>query len=134
MDANAVTPPEGGGTGRQAASPFGSAEGSRELRHEAKHMIEVKFGQIEAGEHRIQTFNDWLEKLPDELALSRAAATNIEHFLASLSPLVPTDLEESYDPPRKTLTDEHAQARHGQGFASLTATHDRILVLERPVP
>ena len=60
-------------------------------------------------------------KLPDDLAVSLAATTHIEHFLASLSPLVPSDLEDSYDPPRKTLTDEHAAAEQGAGFASLTA-------------
>ena len=65
--------------------------------------------------------------------MSLAATTHIEHFLASLSPLVPTDLEDSYDPPRKTLTDEHAAVNNGVGFASLTAAQDRMLVVERPV-
>ena len=104
-----------------------------EAAREAKNQIEQKFGQTQAAEHHIQSFNDWLEKLPDDLAASLAATTHIEHFLASLSPLVPSDLEDSYDPPRKTLTDEHAAAEQGAGFASLTATQDRLLVIERPV-
>ena len=93
----------------------------------------MKFGQTQAGEHHIQAFNDWLEKLPDTLVVSLATATHIEHFLALLSPLVPSDLEDSYDPPRKTLTDEHAAERQGAGFASLALAQARMLVLERPV-
>ena len=139
LNAGAAVPAESGGAGRQAATledfsvwfcrRFARVEAARE----AKNQIEVKFGQTQAGEHHIQAFNNWLEKLPDQLAVSLAATTHIEHFLASLSPLVPSDLEDSYDPPRKTLTDEHAAAKQGAGFASLTATQDRLLVLERPV-
>ena len=65
--------------------------------------------------------------------MSLAATTHITHFRASLSSLVPSDLEDPYDPPRKTLTDEHAAAEQGAGFATLTVAHDRLLVLERPV-
>ena len=121
-------PAESGGARRRAATlkdfsiwfcrRFARVEAARE----AKSQIETKFGQTQAGEHHIQAFNDWLEKLPDELAVPLAAATHIEHFLASLSPLAPSDLEDSYDPPRKTLTDEHAAENHGAGFASLTET------------
>ena len=85
-------PAESGGAGRQAAilkdfsvwfcRRFARVEAARE----AKNQIEVRFGQTQAGEHHIQAFNDWLEKLPDDLALSLAATTHIEHFLASLSP------------------------------------------------
>ena len=108
-----------GGAARQAATlvdfsrwfcrRFARVEAARE----AKSQIEQKFGQTQAAEHHIQSFNDWLEKLPAELAASLAATTHIEHFLSSLSPLVPPDLEDSYDPPRKTLTDEHAAAEPG---------------------
>ena len=139
LNAGDPVPPESGGIRRQAATleqfsawfcrRFARVEAARE----AKSQIEQKFGQTQAGEHHIQSFNDWLEKLPDDLAASLAATTHIEHFLASLSPLVPSDLEDSYDPPRKTLTDEHAAAEQGAGFASLTATQDRLLVIERPV-
>ena len=125
MNAGAGIPPESGGAGRQAAilkdfsvwfcRRFARVEAARE----AKSQIEVRFGQTQAGEHHIQASNDWLEKLPDDLALPLAATTHIEHFLASLSPLVPSDLEDSYDPPRKTLTDEHAAANHGAGFDSV---------------
>jgi hypothetical protein len=74
-----------------------------------------------------------MEKLPQALAASLAATTHLEHFLASLSPLVPSDLEDSYDPPRKTLTDLHAAETHGAGFASLALAQARLLVIERPV-
>ena len=132
-------PAESGGAARQAATlvdfsrwfcrRFARVEAARE----AKSQIEQKFGQTQAAEHHIQSFNDWLEKLPAELAASLAATTHIEHFLSSLSPLVPPDLEDSYDPPRKTLTDEHAAENQGAGFASLTLTQARLLVMERPV-
>ena len=96
-----------------------------EAAHEAKSQIEVKCGQTQAGEHYIQAFKDWLEKLPEDLDGTLAATTHIEHFLASLSPLVPSELEDSYDPPRKTLIDEHTTEHNGAGFDSLTDCMDR---------
>jgi hypothetical protein len=114
INVGAAVPAEQGGAARQTATlkdfslwfcrRFARIEAARE----AKDQIERKFGQTQAGEHHIQSFNDWTEKLPQALAASLAATTHLEHFLASLSPLVPSDLEDSYDPPRKTLTDEHA--------------------------
>jgi len=139
MNAGAPVPAESGGAGRQAAilkdfsawfcRRFARVEAARE----AKNQIETKCGQTQAGEHHIQTFKDWLEKLPEDLDDTLASTSHIEHFLASLSPLVPADLEDAYDPPRKTLTDEHAAEQNGAGFGSLTDCMARMLVLERPV-
>ena len=139
MNAGAPVPAESGGAGRQAAilkdfsawfcRRFARVEAARE----AKNQIETKCGQTQAGEHHIQTFKDWLEKLPEDLDDTLASTSHIEHFLASLSPLVPADLEDAYDPPRKTLTDEHAAEQNGAGFGSLTDCMTRMLVLERPV-
>ena len=139
MNAGAGIPPESGGAARQAVilqdfsvwfcRRFAQVEAARE----AKNQIEVKCGQTQAGEHHTQTFKDWLEKLPEDLDDTLAATTHIEHFLASLSPLVPSELEESYDPPRKTLTDEHGAEHNGAGFNSLTECMDRMQVLMRPV-
>ena len=74
-----------------------------------------------------------LEKLPEDLDGTLAATTHITHFLASLSPFVPSELENSYDTARETLTDGHAAEHIGAGFDSLTDCMDRMLVLESPV-
>jgi hypothetical protein len=105
-----VIPPESGGARIQAATLKGFSVWfcRRFARVEAAREAEVKCGRTLARKHHSQAFKDWLEKLPENLDDSPAATTHIEHFLVSLSPLVPAKLEDSYDPPRKTLTDEHA--------------------------
>ena len=73
---------------------------------EAKRQVEFDFGQTQALEHHNAEFNELLEKLPGNNLL--AQATHIDHYLSSLSELLPAELAEKYDTPRQTVEDEHA--------------------------
>ena len=139
LNASDPVPAENRGARRQAATlkdfsvwfcrKFARVEAARG----AKNQIEVKCGQTQAGEHHVQAFKDWMEKLPEDLDDTLAATTHIEHFLASLPPLAPSELGDPYDPPRKIMTEGHAAEHNGAGSDSLVDCMDRMLVLERPV-
>ena len=82
LNAGDPIPPESGGIRRQASTleefsawfcrRFARVEAARE----AKSQIETRFGQTQAGEHHIQAFDNWLEKLPGDLAVSLATTTH----------------------------------------------------------
>ena len=97
-------------------------------------MIETKLGQTQSGEHHNQSFNDYLLMLQPSIALADLLdePTHIEHYLASLSPMFPAELEADYDAPRKKLTDEHANLHQGRGFATLLRAQNKLLEIELP--
>ena len=102
-----------------------------EATREAKRQVEFDFGQTQALEHHNAEFNELLEKLSGNNLL--AQATHIDHYLSSLSELLPAELAEKYDTPRQTVEDEHAAEDNGTGHASLLEVQAAALAAERKV-
>ena len=77
-------------------------------------------------------FNELLEKLPQPpVGNLLAVSTHIDHYLSSLSELLPAELTADYETPRKTVEDEHATIHDGRGFPTLQAVQDAALAAER---
>jgi hypothetical protein len=101
---------------------------------EAKQQVEYDFGQTQALEHHNAEFNELLEKLPQPpIGNLLAVSTHIDHYLSSLSELLPAELAADYETPRKTVEDEHATIHDGTGFPSLQAIQAAALAAERMV-
>ena len=98
---------------------------------EAKRQVEYDFGQTQSLEHHNAAFNELLEMLPGNNLL--ATATHIDHYLSSLSELLPAELAEKYDTPRQTVEDEHAGEDNGTGYATLLEVQAAALAAERKV-
>ena len=88
---------------------------------EAKRQVEYDFGQTQSLEHHNADFNELLDKLPDGQAALLAETTHIDHYLASLSELLPAELAADYDTPRKVVEDAHVTTHDGRGFVTLQA-------------
>ena len=86
---------------------------------EAERQVEFDFGQTQALEHYNADFNELLDKLPTGMNALLALPTHIDHYMASLSEALPSELTADYDTPRKTVEDEHATRALRVGYASL---------------
>ena len=62
-----------------------------------------------------------------------AQATHIDHYLSSLSELLPAELAEKYDTPRQIVEDEHAAEDNGTGYATLLEVQAAALATEMKV-
>ena len=78
---------------------------------EAKRQVEFDFGQTQSLEHHNADFNELLDKLPGTSTVLLGEPTHIDHYLSSLSELLPAELAADYDAPRKVVEDEHATTR-----------------------
>ena len=58
--------------------------------------------------------------------------THIDHYLVSLSEVLPAELAE-YDTPRETVEDTHATVDHGHEYATLTLVQAAAIEAERVV-
>ena len=110
-----------------------------EATREANRQVVYVFGQTQALEHHNAEFNELLEKLPQPaIGNLLATATDIDHYLSSLSELLPAELTADYETPRKTVKDEHATihrveadgSESGGAISIITCNHHSLLVSE----
>ena len=101
---------------------------------EAKRQVEFDFGQTQSLEHHNADFNELLDKLPGTSTVLLGEPTHIDHYLSSLSELLPAELATAgYDAPRKVVEDQHATTRNGMGFLTLQAVQETAVEAERSV-
>ena len=58
---------------------------------------------------------------------------HIDHYLSSLSEVLPAELAEKYETPRKTVEDEHAAEDNGEGYGTLLEVQAAALTAERKI-
>ena len=100
---------------------------------EAKRQVEFEFGQTQALLHHNAEFNELLDRLPTGSRALLQLPGHIDHYLSSLSPDLPAELADDYEPPRKAVVDEHATCNNGTGFATLQRVQTAAIDAERMV-
>ena len=100
---------------------------------EAKRQVEFEFGQTQALLHHNAEFNELLDRLPTGSRALLQLPGHIDHYLSSLSPDLPAELAGDYEPPRKSVVDEHATCNNGTGFATLQRVQTAAIDAERMV-